>query len=303
MALVRVLVGLRLLGFVGCLCLSFVRVRVGDVRGWLCLLGGILVLVVGVGVLVLLLLLCLRLVVRLLWILRMLVLGRRASGVVFRLGAGICASQRVGCASQADIVTAPSGGIFDFHQLLPRRAADFAVAAGAGAEEVADARKPAVTTVRSMVRVDLVVFALPNALRSEDVVERATSVGSRVDPALHDVEHASVDFAMRVSDGGVVEDADDIVENLLDGDVGMVPCVNNAGRDVFEDGGCDLAGWFVQDVGEVVFRQEGVCGVRAMRIRPHFVLMFATCIHDRGAACLELSGDGTDDGSNVWCQK
>ncbi len=51
----------------------------------------------------------------------------RASGIVFCFGAGVGASEYVCGAS--DIISAASSSVLEFHELLPWRAADLALAA------------------------------------------------------------------------------------------------------------------------------------------------------------------------------
>lgn len=116
---------------------------------------------------------------------------------------------------------------------------------------------------------------------------------------------------------GMVEHAYDVVEDLVDGDVRVFPCVDDAGSDVLKNGGCNLAGGCVEDVGKVVLREQRVSRVGAMGIGPGLVLMLSsesaavltqlrfevkshlsTSINDRGTTCFKLLGDGIDDRSN-----
>lgn len=69
-----------------------------------------------------------------------------------------------------------------------------------------------------------------------------------VRPVLDYLKHVVVDFAVRVAESRVVEDADDVAEDLVDGDVGMVPGVDDAGRDVLQDRHGDLASRCVENV-------------------------------------------------------
>lgn len=54
----------------------------------------------------------------------------------------------------------------------------------------------------------------------------------------------------------MVENSVDIVHDLLDGDIGVLPGVDDTRSDVLQDGGGDVAGGLIEDVGKVVFRQE-----------------------------------------------
>lgn len=138
-----------------------------------------------------------------------------------------------------------------------------------------------------------VIFTCFDALAAEYGVEiRALPATS---PAFDDGEHGVVDLAAMVTSSWVVENTDDVVEDLVERDVRVFPCVENAGCDILEDSGGDLTGWFVKDVGEMVFGEKGVGRIGAVRVGPRFILVFSTCVNDGGAAGFELSGDSVDD--------
>ncbi len=99
-------------------------------------------------------------------------------------------------------------------------------------------------------------------------------------PALDCVEHVSVEFAVLIPDGRVVKHSDDVIEDFMDWDTGVLPCEDDAWCNVLKDCGCDLAGWFVEDVGEVVLGQQAVCWIGAVRIGPRLVLVLATGVDD-----------------------
>lgn len=96
-------------------------------------------------------------------------------------------------------------------------------------------------------------------LRTQNVVEVVFMVP--VGPFLYDFEHVAVGLVAVVADGGMVEYRCDVVEDLVNGNIGVVEGVDDAGGDILEDGGGDLAGGFVEDVGEVVLGEHGVCGI------------------------------------------
>lgn len=99
----------------------------------------------------------------------------------------------------------------------------------------------------------------------------------------------------------MVKDADNVIKDLGDWDVGVLPCVDNTWSDVLENASCDLTGRLVQDVREVVFGKKGMGWVRAVGICPGFVLMFAACVNNGGATVLELGGYSIDDGAYKGC--
>lgn len=104
----------------------------------------------------------------------------------------------------------------------------------------------AVSVARRVVVGTAVVVSSLYGFRRQDVVQVFAVVVVR--PVLDDLEHIVVDLAVRVANGWVVEHADDIVQDLVDGDVGVVPGVDDAGRDVLQDGDGDLASRCVQNV-------------------------------------------------------
>ena len=66
---------------------------------------------------------------------------------------------------------------------------------------------------------------------------------------------------MVVSKGGMVEHTGHILQNLLNRDIRMLPCIDDTWRDILKYTGSDLPGGWVENVRKVVFGKEGVCGV------------------------------------------
>ena len=143
-----------------------------------------------------------------------------------------------------------------------------------------------------------VVLAMADTVGAEDVVQFGAAVWLREGPVLDDGEHLAVEFAVRVSISWVVEDAHNVVEDLVHWDVRMFPSVENAWGYVFEDCGSYFASRFVEDVGKVVFGKEGVRGICAVRVGPGLVLMLSRRVDYRGTASFELHRNSVDDWSN-----
>ena len=78
----------------------------------------------------------------------------------------------------------------------------------------------------------------------------------------------------------MVEDTVDIIKDLVYWDFGMLPGIDDPRSDVLKDCSCDLARRFVQNVGEVVFREKRMGGIRAMWVSPGLILVFAAGIDD-----------------------
>lgn len=81
---------------------------------------------------------------------------------------------------------------------------------------------------------------------------------------------------MVVSQRRVVEYSGDIVEDLVDRDIGVFPCINDARSDILENCGCNLTGGSVENVRKVVFGEQGVRRVCALGIGPGLVLVLST---------------------------
>lgn len=75
--------------------------------------------------------------------------------------------------------------------------------------------------------VENVVLALLNGFRRENAIEFVTA-GVFVSPGANGFEHIALDLDAVVAQGGVVESAQDIVHDLVDGDVGVVPSKQDA---------------------------------------------------------------------------
>lgn len=82
---------------------------------------------------------------------------------------------------------------------------------------------PMVAT-RLLVGAELMIFARLDRFATENVVD-VKPVALLVSPLLHRLEHFALDLNAIVSDGGVVERAEDIVDDFVHGDVCMLPCV------------------------------------------------------------------------------
>lgn len=66
-----------------------------------------------------------------------------------------------------------------------------------------------------------------DGLGGEQVVE-VVAVGRLVGPLPDRVEHVLLDGDALVADGGVVEGAEDVVDDFVDGNVGIFPGVEDA---------------------------------------------------------------------------
>lgn len=107
-----------------------------------------------------------------------------------------------------------------------------------------------------------------------------------MDPFLDGLEHGPVCFVAHIPQRGMMEHTHAVVQDLFDGDVDVLPGVEDAGRDVFEDRGGDLTRGLVEDVGEVVLGKERVRGICAHGICPGFELMLTRGLEDAGRAGL-----------------
>ena len=140
-----------------------------------------------------------------------------------------------------------------------------------------------------------VVLARSHAVGAEEVIEPRLVLlaGS---PALDDVEHVAMEFAVLVSERGVVENSTDIIQDFMDRDIRMFPCEHDPWSYVLEDCGRELPCRLVENVGEMVFAEHAVGWIAAVWVRPGFVLVLPACVDDGGTPTLELVGYGVDDG-------
>lgn len=100
-----------------------------------------------------------------------------------------------------------------------------------------------------------------------------------------------------------MEDSRDIIENLMDWDIRMVPSENDARSYVLEDSGRNLTSRLIQYVREMVFAEHAMCWVAAMWVGPCFVLVLPACINDCRTSGLELYRDSIDDRAYEGRQK
>lgn len=83
---------------------------------------------------------------------------------------------------------------------------------------------------------------------------------------------------MVVAERRVVKDTVDVVQDLIHRDIGMLPGVDDTRSYVLKDRSCDLARRLIENVGKVIFREERMGGIRAMRVSPGLILVFAAGI-------------------------
>lgn len=72
-----------------------------------------------------------------------------------------------------------------------------------------------------------VVLVVADGLGGQEMVE-VVAVGCLVGPLSDCVEHVLLNGHALVADGGVVEGAEDVVDDFVDGDVGIFPGVEDA---------------------------------------------------------------------------
>jgi hypothetical protein len=136
--------------------------------------------------------------------------------------------------------------------------------------------------------VSLVVLPSLHTFRAKNVVQVRASVRFRVHPGVDSLEHDAVGFVVHVSHSGVVEYSHAIVQHLFNGDVHVLPRVEDTGNDISQDGRGNLARRLIKHVREMVLGQQGVGGVRARGICPRPILMFSRGIHNTGRPSLQL---------------
>jgi len=96
-----------------------------------------------------------------------------------------------------------------------------------------------------------VVLTSTDALSTKDLIEISTTVGSS--PLFDNIEHVTMDFQISVADCRMMESPYHVFDHLLVRDFGMVPSINDTRCGVLKYAGGDLAGWFVKNVGKMIF--------------------------------------------------
>ena len=119
-------------------------------------------------------------------------------------------------------------------------------------------------------------------------------------PVLHSLEHRAVGLIVHVPESGVVEDTHAVVQNFMFWDIDVLPCVEDPRGNVLQDSRAHLTSWLVQDVGEVVLRQERVSGIGAVGISPWLVLVFTRRIDDPRGSSLKRLRRSIDERTNEW---
>ena len=97
-----------------------------------------------------------------------------------------------------------------------------------------------------------IVLTRFHALGAKDVIQTRTSILAGVNPRFNRLEHGAVRFVVHIPEGRVMEYPQTVFDYLVLGDAGILPSVQDTRSDVLHDRGRDVAGGFVEDVGEVV---------------------------------------------------
>jgi hypothetical protein len=125
-----------------------------------------------------------------------------------------------------------------------------------------------------------------------------------LDNAKHGVTTVSDTILPHIALGGVVENAmDDAVVDAADIDVFVIPCLDNLGDYPLHSCLRDFSSGFIEDVGEVVFAEHRVRGVRGAVIVKHDVLCVLGRLDDLIATGVEFVLDLADDGHDVGCEE
>lgn len=120
---------------------------------------------------------------------------------------------------------------------------------------VSQSRESTTTTTTMAVRMTnlaAIVLTRFHALGAKDVIQTRTSILAGVNPRFNRLEHGAVRFVVHIPEGRVMEYPQTVFDYLVLGDAGILPSVQDTRSDVLHDRGRDVAGGFVEDVGEVV---------------------------------------------------
>ena len=134
-------------------------------------------------------------------------------------------------------VSALHGGHVARLRLPPKRSRHFAVA------EAVDGVHPRVAMAVSRLFAGAahdVILAVLDSIGAEETVQ-LVAVRGLVDPILHRLVHVSLHLDTIVADGGVVKGPDDVVDDFVYGNTGVLPCVEDAA--MYGQQGSKLSSW------------------------------------------------------------
>jgi hypothetical protein len=107
--------------------------------------------------------------------------------------------------------------------LLPKWSRNFAVAElGDGVPSIV-----AMAMAAALLLVENVILALPNGLWWQKTVD-VVPARMLINPSLYGAEHILLDLNVSTAKGRVVECAQYVVDNFIYGNVGVLPCIENA---------------------------------------------------------------------------
>ena len=112
-----------------------------------------------------------------------------------------------------------------FAKLFPRHATARFSAAGF-AEDISNARNARKSAAMACISANM-ILSCSNTIRVEKIVGLGAVVRI-ADPALDNIVHIAVEFAAVIPEDWMVEHSGDIVEHLMDRNIGMLPRINNA---------------------------------------------------------------------------
>lgn len=164
--------------------------------------------------------------------------------------------------------------------------------------------------------VEDVVLAVLHRLGRQDAL-KLVAAGVLLSPLADRLEHVTLNLNALVANGGVVERTKDVVYDLVDGDVGVVPSKQNSAagwlvrvgydsrlgylrNSVLKNSRSNTASARVEHVGKVILGQHRVGWVRAAGVLPRLKLRLGTGSNDARRAILEDHGDLIDDGTDEW---
>ena len=100
------------------------------------------------------------------------------------------------------------------------------------------------------------ILTMPHAVRTEQAIEAAAPIWPGPCPGLHNTKHTTVDFTILIPNRWMVEDAHNIVQDLIHGYTGVFPAIDHPRSHILQYRRRYLTRWLIKNVGEVVFRQQ-----------------------------------------------
>lgn len=124
-----------------------------------------------------------------------------------------------------------------------------------------------------------------------------------VPPLAHNIKHSLLANLVLLTEGRVMEDLEDVVDNLINVLAAVFPSIDDAWNDKSNAILGDLAGDWVEDVGKVILRQHRVGWIMAVVVVEDEVLALLGGCKNTGRSSLEFFLGLSENWCDEWCKE